>query len=209
MTGLREGRGSVERVYDRTARFYDLMDGPMDWLGGRRRRARVLGRAEGEVLEVGIGTGRNLSHYPSAVRLTGVDLSEQMLARAVRRAAKLGAEVSLEHADVERLPFAADTFDTVAATCVFCSVADPVSGLKEVRRACKPDGRVLLLEHVRPRNRFLGWLFDRLTPLTRRAFGPAINRRTEENVASAGLEIIEVRSTGVWREIVARPGEAS
>ena len=158
MTGLREDRGSVERVYDRTARFYDLMDGPMDWLGGRRRRARVLGRAEGEVLEVGIGTGRNLSHYPSAVRLTGVDLSEQMLARAVRRAAKLGAEVSLEHADVERLPFAADTFDTVAATCVFCSVADPATALREIRRVLRPHGTLHMMEHIRPAREPLGRL---------------------------------------------------
>lgn len=203
-----DDRTRTARVYDRTARFYDVMDAPMDWLGGRRRRGRVLGGAAGEVLEVGVGTGRNLSQYPEGVRLTGIDISERMLERASRRAERLGVEVCLEHADVERLPFADDSFDTVTATCVFCSVADPVRGLEEVGRVCRSDGRILLLEHVRPRNRVLGRLFDLLTPITRRVVGPEINRRTEENVAEAGLEILEVRRAGVMREIVARPGPA-
>ena len=207
MTEARPDRARVDRGYDRIARFYDVMNAPMDWFGGRRRRLRVLGRAEGEVLEVGVGTGRNLSSYPAGVHLTGIDLSAQMLARAEQRAARLGADVRLEHADVEELPFADDTFDTVTATCVFCSVADPVRGLIEVGRVCKPNGRVLLLEHVRPRNRLLGRLSDMLTPLTRRTFGPEINRRTEENIAAAGLESIEVRRNGIWREVVARPGQ--
>ena len=207
MTEARPDRARVNRRYDRIARFYDVMNAPMDWFGGRRRRQRVLGRAEGEVLEVGVGTGRNLSTYSAGVRLTGIDLSAQMLARAKRRATRLGADVRLEHADVEELPFADDTFDTITATCVFCSVADPVRGLIEVGRVCKPNGRVLLLEHVRPRNRLLGRLSDMLTPLTRRTFGPEINRRTEENIAAAGLESIEVRRNGIWREVVARPGQ--
>lgn len=71
-------------------------------------------------------------------------------------------------------------------------------------RVVKPDGQVLALEHVRPRNPLLGWLADRLSPVTRRLIGPEINRRTEENFAAAGLEIVDVRREGVWREIVAR-----
>jgi len=209
MTDARPDRDRVNRVYDRNARVYDVMDAPMEWLGGRRRRGRVLRRAEGDVLEVGVGTGRNLAHYPAGVHLTGIDLSAQMLARAERRLTHLHLEARLEHADAEEMPFADDTFDTVTATCVFCSVADPVRGLTEVGRVCKPDGKVLLLEHVRPRNRVLGRLADLLTPLTRRMFGPEINRRTEDNVAQAGLEIIDIRRDGVWREIVARPGRAA
>jgi ubiquinone/menaquinone biosynthesis C-methylase UbiE len=112
----------------------------------------------------------------------------------------------LEQADVERLPFVDASFDTVTATCVFCSVEHPVRGLEEVRRVTKPSGQVLLLEHVRPRNPLLGRLSDLLSPLTRR-FGPEINRRTEENIRKAGLDIVSVRRDGVWREIVARPGK--
>lgn len=199
----------VTRVYDRVARIYDIYDAPMEWLGGSRRRDRVLCRARGEVLEVGIGTGRNLGRYPPAIQLTGIDVSEAMLQQGRRRAERLGAAVALRRADVQQLPFPDASFDAVTATCVFCSVADPVQGLREVVRVVKPDGLVLLLEHVRPRTPLLGWLADRLSPLTRRLFGPEINRRTEENVAAAGLEILDVRRQAVWREIAARRGRAA
>lgn len=199
-----DAQDRVTRVYDRVARIYDIYDAPMEWLGGNRRRDRVLNRARGDVLEVGIGTGRNLEHYPPGVRLTGIDVSEAMLRRARQRAERLGTEARLERADVQELDFPDASFDTVTAACVFCSVADPVKGLIEVARVVKPDGQVLALEHVRPRNPLLGWLADRLSPVTRRLIGPEINRRTEENFAAAGLEIVDVRREGIWREIVAR-----
>jgi ubiquinone/menaquinone biosynthesis C-methylase UbiE len=159
------------------------------------------------VLEVGVGTGMNLEHYPAEVRVTGIDVSPRMLDRARPRAEAAEADVELLVADVEDLPYADDTFDTATAACVFCSVADPVQGLRELARVTRPDGRVLLLEHVRPRNRVLGFLADLISPLTRLLFGPYVNRRTERNVAAAGLEIVDVRRQGVWREIQARPSD--
>lgn len=198
-------RSRVARVYDRIAPVYDLFEAPMDWLGGRDRRARVIGEADGDVLEVGVGTGRNLEWYPDDARVTAIDISKRMLGRARKRATDLDREVSLCGADVEALPFETGSFDSVTATCVFCSVEDPLRGLQEVRRVAKPGGEVKLLEHVRPRNPVLGKLSDWLSPLTRRLVGPEINRRTEENVEAAGLKIVEVRRQGVWREIIARP----
>lgn len=94
----------------------------------------------------------------------------------------------------------------MVAACVFCSVTDPVRGLAEVGRVVKPGGQVLLLEHVRPRNRFLGALADALSPITRRLCGFNLNRRTEENAAAAGLHLLEVRRGGIWREIVGGRG---
>lgn len=181
----------------------------MDRIGGAERRRRVIGRARGRVLEVGIGTGRNLPHYPEGTELVGIDISGRMLERARRRAEQLGRGVRLEQADVEALPFADDSFDTVLASCVFCSVADPIQGLREVRRVVKPEGQVLLLEHVRPEKPVLGRLFDLLSPVTRRLLGPEINRRTEANVEAAGLTMTDVRRNGVWREIVARKHRAA
>ncbi len=194
---------AVTRAYDRAARFYDIYDAPMEAFGTRRRRRRLLRRATGRVLEVGVGTGRNLEHYPHGVEIVGIDVSEGMLERARRRAAGRSG-VTLLHADAQDLPFADDSFDTAVATCVFCSVADPVRGLRELKRVVRPSGRVLLLEHVRPRNPILGKIADLLSPLTRRIFGFNVNRRTEDNIAAAGLEIVDVRRSGVWREIEAR-----
>lgn len=193
----------VERRYDRIAWLYDFYNAPMDKLGGLKRRQRVVEQARGSVLEVGVGTGTNLELYPPAADVTGIDISSRMLARARRRAGRIGGRVRLLEGDAERLPFPDATFDTVLATCVFCSVADPVQGLREVRRVVKADGQVLLLEHVRPDNPVLGWLADAISPVTKWLIGPELNRRTEENVARSGLRVAAVRRKGIWREIVA------
>ena len=197
---------AVRSRYERIAWLYDFYDAPMNRLGGLARRRRVVGRAVGSILEVGIGTGANLSLYPTGADLTGIDISARMLERARHRAARLGMRVPLLESDVERLPFSDATFDTVVATCVFCSVEHPVEGLRELGRVVKPEGRVLMLEHVRPENPFLGWLADRISPLTQRLIGPEMNRKTEENVIESGLQVLAVKRQGIWREIEAIQG---
>ena len=195
---------TTRSTYDRIAASYDLMTMPMEWFGGKRRRKRVVKQATGQTLEVGVGTGVNLPEYGAGVDITGIELSEPMLRRARDRARLLGRDAELIQGDVQSLSFPDSSFDTVVATCVFCSVEDPVRGLEEVKRVVKPNGKVLLLEHVRPRNPILGKLADVLSPFTRRMMGPEINRHTVDNVKRAGLEITELRAEGVWREIVAR-----
>src|SRR5579884_3083114 len=187
---------AVTPVYDRIAPLYDWLTAPMEAMGGEARRRRVIAGAR----------GRTLPLYGEGVQLTAVDISARMLMRARRRGEKVGRRVRLVRAAAEALPFRDGTFETVTATCVFCSVGDPIRGLQEVRRVVRPTGAVLMLEHVRPANRILGKLFDWLSPLTRRVLGPDINRRTEESVVAAGLEVVHVRRNGVWREIVAQPG---
>jgi ubiquinone/menaquinone biosynthesis C-methylase UbiE len=197
-------QADVTRRYNRLARVYDFYDAPMEAVGTRKLRKLLVSRASGTVLEVGVGTGKNLACYSDSSPIVGIDVSRRMLARAENRATTVATTVQLAEADVQRLPFDDDSFDTVVATCVFCSVADPVQGFKEVARVVRPGGSVLLLEHVRPINKVLGRAADYATVATRRVFGFRANRRTEENVSKAGLEIIEITATGVWREIVAR-----
>ena len=179
-----------QKTYDRHSRWYDLTQWPMETFGLGRLRRRLWDQVQGQrVLEVGVGTGRNLPYYPAQSRVVAIDLSPGMLRRAVKRAERMGRQVDFALADAQRLPFREGSFDTITATCVFCSVPDPVQGLRELRRVSRREGSTLLLEHVRARNPFLGKVMDWLNPLSLRFQGVNINRDTVRNVKLAGLAI--------------------
>jgi ubiquinone/menaquinone biosynthesis C-methylase UbiE len=199
-----------QEVYDRRSRLYDLMDWPMDAMGMGRLRRRLWEQVQGQrVLEVGVGTGRNLKHYPPQSRVVAVDLSPGMLHRAVRLAGRLGHRVDFVLADAQHLPFRQSSFDTVVATCVFCSVPDPVQGLGELGRVSGREGSTLLLEHVRAKNPLLGKVMDWLNPLSVRFQGVNINRDTVSNVRRAGLAIDREDSfmMSIVKMLRASPGE--
>lgn len=190
--------------YDRVARIYDRMEGLMEWRSFRKWRSlvwEIVGPEAKEILEVGVGTGKNLPYYPREVQVTAIDLSGRMLARARQRAEQLGLNIELLHMDAQALAFADESFDVVVSTFVFCSVPNPVLGLLEIKRVLRPGGRAVLLEHMRPRSPWLGKLFDLLNPLTMRLSGANINRRTVENIRKAGLEIESIKNLAA-QEIV-------
>jgi phosphatidylethanolamine/phosphatidyl-N-methylethanolamine N-methyltransferase len=192
---------STRARYDRIARYYDLVESVSERLAFSRWRRLVFERVEGErVLEVGVGTGKNLDFYPQGKRSTAIDFSPSMLERARRKAGGMAVAVELLEMDVQNLSFEKHAFDTVVATFVFCSVPDPVKGLEEIRRVCRKNGRIILLEHVRPSGRFPGRLFDRLNWITVRLTGANINRNTVGNVENAGLRILAVEN--LFRDIV-------
>lgn len=169
-------------------------DGRLERLVERRVfgpwRARIWSLVRGQrVLEVGAGTGPNLPYYPSGMHVTAVDVSAPRIERARRRAQQLGMQADLRVMDAQQLDFPAATFDAAVATLVFCSVPDPVLGLRELARVVKPGGQVLLLDHVRIDRPVVGRLMDWLNPLIRRLTGENFNRRTVENVRRAGLEV--------------------
>jgi ubiquinone/menaquinone biosynthesis C-methylase UbiE len=178
----------TRRAYDRHARFYDALEWPVEQLVYRRWRKTLWQDVEGpEVIEVGVGTGKNVPYYPEGVQLTALDLSEGMLARARRALARHPEKAAaLYRMDAECLDFADDTFDEAVATFVFCSVPDPVAGLREALRVTKPGGRLRLLEHQRADAEGLGRLMDRLNGPLHRATGVHIARRTADNVRAAG-----------------------
>lgn len=196
------------RTFDRIASPYDRGMAPLERLGLRSLRSRLVPHARGRVLEVGVGTGANLPYYPSSTCVTAIDESPDMLAVAARRAGALGNRVSLGLMDVESLAFPAGQFDTVVASLVFCSVVDQRRALGELRRVLKrPGGRLLLLEHMRPDSRPLAWAADLLN-IPWYAFNGRcnLNRETQQAVVQAGFELAQVESVlgGLIRIIIAR-----
>lgn len=192
----------IKERYNRTSIFYDCMD----WMIRDDWRKKAINYAKGKVLEVGVGTGENLGFYSPDCDVTGIDFSPGMLAKAKVRAKGL-KNVALYEMDVQNLPFDDNTFDTIIATCVFCSVHEPIKGLQELSRVCKPDGKLVFLEHVRSDRRFMGALMDILNPVVVRLIGANINRKTLDNINAAGikLEQVETISMEILKLVVARP----
>lgn len=189
---------ATQRRYDRQAGRYDITEAPIEWLAFGKLRQRLWAAVSGaRILEIGVGTGKNLSHHPEGARVVAIDLSPRMLAKAVRRADRLNLDMDFVLADAQHLPFRDGAFEAAVATFVFCSVPDPVAGLREVDRVVAPAGRVHLLEHVRAGNRLVGKLMDLLNPIAVRMSGANINRRTVNNVALAGVEVDAVESHGL------------
>ena len=139
----------VRRIWERLAPRYDQKMRRPERLLFKGGREWVCSRARGDVLEISIGTGRNLPFYGADVRLTGIDLSPAMLEIAKRRAAALGFVADLRVGDAQALELSDSSFDTVVCTLALCSIPDPVATVAEMKRVLRPGGRVLLLEHVR------------------------------------------------------------
>lgn len=197
----------TRRRYQRLSFFYDAME----TLAERRYhpwREQLWSRIRsGSVLEIGVGTGKNMPYYPKNVRMAAIDLTPGMLARAQKRAAELKLDVDLRLGDVQALGFPEASFENVVATFVFCSVPDAVLGLLEVRRVLKPGGRLYLLEHMRASNPNLGLVMDALNPLVVRMTGANINRRTVNNVYTAGfgrVEVTDLAVGGIFKQIIAQ-----
>ena len=186
----------TKKRWNRTARLYDYMMALMNRVGMRKWRRLLWSKVgNSSVLEIGVGTGNNFPYYPANAEITAVDFSEEMLKRARNRASRLKVKVDLRQMDAQNLGFADNTFDTVVATAVFCAIPDPVRGMREVERVCKPGGKVVLLEEDFSANRFSGWLVKLANPLIAR-MGSDFRRRPLENVAKSGLKVERV--TNLW-----------
>jgi len=197
----------IRDKYDRIAPWYDWMEGLLEVLGVGRLRRGLLARASGKVLEVAAGTGKNLPYYPSGCAITAVDMSPAMLKIARRRAGRLGLNVVFRIMNAERLDFPDRHFDTVASSLSTCTFPDPVSALREMARVCRPDGRILLLEHGRSDRGWLGRWQDRRAPRHAEMLGCRWNREPLDLVQQAGLRLIAHRRLlfGVLHVIEAMP----
>ena len=199
--------GLDKKRYNRLAPFYDRFESPMEVFNYSRWRAKLRQYipTSGTIFEVGVGTGKNLPFYNKDQRLVAIDISENMLARAKKK--KSTADINLVQMDVEELGFPDDVFDAAISTYVFCSVEDPINGLKEIKRVLKETGVIVFLEHMRSETELMGRVMDVLNPIVAKNFGPNINRRTIKNIQKAGFEIIkeEFLISTVFRLILAKP----
>ena len=200
---------AVRRVYEREAANYDRnvkLPERLLFAGGREW---VCARAEGEVLEIAVGTGLNLPHYPDGVRLTGIEFVPAMLDIARRRAAELGRPVELRLGDAQALEFEDATFDTVVCTLSLCTIPDDRAAVAEVRRVLRPGGRFVLLEHVRSPVRAVRGVQRLLAPAFVRFGADHVLREPLEHVQAEGfsIELLERSKLGLVERLVARkPG---
>jgi ubiquinone/menaquinone biosynthesis C-methylase UbiE len=194
------------RVWDKRAPVYDRSMALVEKLLFGDGRAWVCSRASGDVLEVAVGTGRNFTFYPQRIRLTGIELSDEMLAIARRRAAELGRDFDLVQGDAQALAFPDASFDTVVCTFSLCSIPDDRRAVAEMKRVLRPGGRLLLIDHVPSTTRvwrYLQWLLEQVTL---RAEGEHLLRRPIEHVRAEGFEIerAERLKAGIVERVAAR-----
>lgn len=193
--------GSLRKGIDKWDRAASSLD-----MGARGEHVRyghhkysLFAKARGRTLLVAAGTGLDFRYLPPSIDVTAVDFSSAMLERAANRIGDSPAAVRLTRADVTSLPFDDGAFDTVLTSCTFCSVRDPVKGLRELRRTLADDGALLMFEHVRCSNPYLGFMMDLMNPVVRK-LGPEINRKTGENIRAAGFRV--TREYNVYLDMV-------
>lgn len=194
----------VERAYEFYAPVYDLV---FDWIFAPGRSAAISQLRllpEDSVLEIGIGTGLNLPLYPATVRLTGIDLSGEMLDKAIERVQELGMpNVTLKVMDATSMDFGDNEFDKAVATYTISAVPDPVGVLREMRRVVKPGGTLVILNHFRSERRLTGRFEDMVAPLCTR-LGWKSNLKMAPLLKKVGLVpelVVKVNMFNGWRLI--------
>ena len=188
----------TQRKWDAASRTLDIMSFAEDRRIGPQKR-RLFANMHGATLMVAAGTGNDFKFFPPNMHVIAIDISPKMLERAGRKVLAYPGTIELRKMDVCNLEFPDASFDTVATAFTFCSVPKPVSGLRELRRVLKPDGQLLMIEHVRSAIGPLGIFMDFMTPLTSR-IGPSLNRDTVGNVQKAGFRLRRVEN--VYLDVV-------
>ncbi|MDD3248239.1 MAG: class I SAM-dependent methyltransferase [Methanosarcina sp.] len=198
---------SAASKYNRISTVYELIDLPLELLFFRRWRKEALSGLSGKVLEVGVGTGRNLKYYPVDVQVTGIDNSEGMLEKAREKAEGM-QNITFLLMDAEHLEFPDKSFDYVVTTFVLCTIPDPVQALKEMRRILKPAGELIALEHMHSSNSFIALFEDLINPVLLFLLGDHTTRHTLKNIEDAGFIVLEAEKLAfkdVFRKIRAKP----
>ena len=185
--------------YDRQMNFFDrrLFTGGREW---------ACGEAKGDVLELAVGSGRNLPVYPPGTKLTAIEFSSEMLKLAKERAAEMDAEVDLRMGDAQALEFGDESFDTVVCTLALCTIPDPAKAVREAFRVLRPGGTYRGLEHVRSPALLVRGVQRAIDPLSVRFAGDHVVREPLEYLQPAGFQIehLERSKWGIVERVVAR-----
>lgn len=190
----------TQRKWDKAAANFDLMAGfgpEKRWLPYKQALFGNMG--DGEILFLAVGTGLDIPAFPEGRNITGIDISQKMLDAAAARASAYPGSLRLQQADVHDLPFADGQFDQIFTSCTFCSVPNPIAGLRALKRVLKPDGELFMFEHTGSRYYPFKPMMNLMT-LVSRKLGPDMNRTTVENVQAAGYELRRV--THVYMDVV-------
>ena len=146
-------------------KLYDPVMEPLEKIYLSKIRNKLIKGVKGKVLEIGIGTGANFEHYPSNIELFGIEPSKEMIEKAYAKITEFPNPIKLTQGVAEELPYPDQYFDTVISTLVLCSVHDLHASLREIARVLKPDGQVILFEHIRLDDpKWIGWVQDVLAP---------------------------------------------
>ncbi|QBP41239.1 class I SAM-dependent methyltransferase [Paenisporosarcina antarctica] len=174
-------------------RIYDIAMNPLEHTYFKRIRTTLIRKAKGRVLEIGSGTGVNIPYYTNAIKIDAIEPNPLMSKRSYKRIKKSGIPIQTYLDKAEKLPFSDNTFDSVVATLVFCTIPEPIKALQEIQRVSKPGAKILLFEHVRVNNKNLGKAQDLLTPLWRKVCdGCHLNRDTLELLKQSNLSISKI-----------------
>jgi ubiquinone/menaquinone biosynthesis C-methylase UbiE len=196
----------IRRLYEKEAPKFDRSMGRWDRTLFAGTREWVCAQASGDVLEIAIGTARNLPFYPDDIRLTGIELSPPMIEIARRRAEELGREVDLRVGDAEALEFEDESFDTVICTYSLCTIPDDRAAVREAKRVLRPGGKFVLAEHVRSPVGVVKVIERMIEPLAVRFGGDHLTREPLEHLQAEGftVEAVERSKLGIVELVRAR-----
>ena len=176
--------------YNEHAKLYDFLEGKAEIIL-KKYRKEVISHVHGKVLELAIGTGINLKYYSPDCEIMGVDLSKEMIKIAKNKSDILGINAKFKIADSEKLPFRRNTFDTVVETFSLCTYPNPVKALREMKRVCKKNGEIILLDHGASDNRLVRLFQNWAKKRHYERVGCNLLRNHFDLVRKAGLKVVE------------------
>lgn len=200
------------KIHNRAARDYINSEWSREvLLGVAKQRKKLFAQATGDVFDVGCGYGMNFPYLTNADSITGIDFNIVMLDKARETMRGTAIIVDLREGDAEALEFADDSFDTVISTLSICSFYNPITALKEIRRVCKPNGKILLIEHGRSTWKWVGRYQDNHVHQQIEQGGCRWNQEPQELVNEAGLKILQADRTllGIFHMMIASPAKAN